>query len=79
MTETQTPEQAAAAQVRAGAQELARQASRRRELTPDYQPPDGQPISDADIADASAAVISEWAATGRLAHLGIADDKRRRR
>ncbi len=64
-----TPTQAASERSRATAAELSRQATRRRELTADYTPPEGKQISDDDIRDADASVVSEWAAQGKWGHL----------
>ncbi len=74
-----TPAQAVAERTRATAAELSRQARRRRELTADYIPPEGEQISDNDIRDADASVVAEWVAQGKLGHMGVAPDKQRTR
>lgn len=70
------PESAEAPQVALSRNELlARRASRRAQLTPEYA---GE-ITAEDVRLADPWVVGEWAASGKLAHLGVPPQKRRGR
>lgn len=56
-------------------EQLAQLAARRRALTPEYS---GE-ITAEDVRLAAPWVVGEWAAAGRLAHLGVPAQKRRGR